>query len=125
MDVDVLPTPCHARQFPVNSFPLDGVNKWMCGQALSTVHTIQSLPPVSKLGAHERVWSQGTVNLPAGFRVMDSGVNRVSCVNPIGHDGLGVFQGENRTMTQHTLTTHQGGNCPQCLSGEPVSEFVK
>ena len=120
MDVDAVPVSFHAHSFPVNSFPLDGVNGWMSSLGCPRMDTPQSVSdsPFSKSFGIDGVWSRK--NLP-----MDSGAKGE---NASGHtSGYGRFcvaQKETEKSVQRVLTTHHQGVCPQCLSGKSVSYLV-
>ena len=125
MDVDAVPVSFHAHNFPVNSFPLDGVNGWMSSLGCPRMDTPQSVSdsPFSKSFGTDGVWSQK--NLP-----MDSdakGQNASGCTSSVDANGYGrsgVAQKETEKSAQRVLTTHHQGVCPQCLSGKSVSYLV-
>lgn len=125
MDVDAIPVSFHAHNFPVNSFPLDGVNDWMSSLGCPRMDTPQSVSdsPFSKSFGTDGVWSRK--NLPMDSDVKGGNASGcTSCVDASGYGRSGVAQKETEKSAQRVLTTHHQGVCPQCLSGKSVSYLV-
>ena len=123
MAVDAPSVPFLVSQFPVNSFPLEGINGFVSNHGSSVISAARSVPPFFKSSGSNGTWSQGTLNVPMDSDAIGaSNTDHAEHINSIRQGSSGGAQQDDEMMTaQRVSTAHQGGNCPQCLSGKSVS----
>ncbi|KAK7109890.1 uncharacterized protein [Littorina saxatilis] len=103
MDVDTVQTTHTQDEFPVNSFPLMGLNDWMQNSRLATTHPTKQLMSPLSTSAPGVVFNGGEKEM--------SGATDSKLLSGLSDH---VSGNQHNMPRQHT----PGSGCPDCLSGK-------